>query len=192
MSWDIFKQRMTDYGKNQNSVSIEGYAKKLTSEYDSCIRRGHDTVNFTPIQKGNTELMFTILLNTFQSQQRISKQTSLLRNIGTSVIAYWTGAIMSSFPVPTSPVGAGIPWIPAPGSVFNVNINSNIVTNPGQWTLDLQVVPTTNETGWLNLFISIARVHLNTISGLITTTSLYPPTGTPAPGIIIWTGYTIK
>jgi GH24 family phage-related lysozyme (muramidase) len=40
-------------------------------------------------------------------------------------------------------------------------------------------------------FIQYATRHLNTITGSVTTLSLYPPIPTPSPGILIWKGYTI-
>jgi len=40
-------------------------------------------------------------------------------------------------------------------------------------------------------FIRNATTHLTTVSGIINTLSLYPPSPTPAPGIINWTGYTV-
>jgi putative chitinase len=52
--------------------------------------------------------------------------------------------------------------------------------------------PTKNTEIIVNDFISTATVHLSTVSGLITTISLYPPIGTPAPGVLPWVGYTIQ
>jgi len=191
MSWDIFKQRMVQYGENQRSTSPEGYARKFVQEYDQCIKRGHDALHFIPLQLGNTELMESSVRTIFQSQQLNSNQTRLIRLLGTSVLTYWGAATMANFPIPTAPAGAGIPAIPAPGSVSNIGINSNIVLNPGAWTLDFDIFPTTNPNGWLDFFIISARTHLQTVSGLITTTSIYPPIGTPGPGFIFWTGYII-
>ena len=37
-------------------------AKKLTTEYDACIRRGIQGINLCSIQKGNTELMESLVL----------------------------------------------------------------------------------------------------------------------------------
>ncbi len=192
MSWDIFKQRMIQKGQNQNGVSIDGYAKTFATEYDRCIKRGHDSFNFISLQKGNVELLETSLRLLLTSQQSLPTQRPLILEIGNTIITYWLGGVMNSFPVPESPVGAGIPYIPAPGSFYNVNIVNNIVINPGVWTTNIPILPTTNEKGWLDSFILAAKVHLTTIQGLITTTSLYPPFGTPAPGIIFWQGYTVR
>jgi putative chitinase len=40
-------------------------------------------------------------------------------------------------------------------------------------------------------FIQYATTHLTTISGVANTISLYPPVGTPGPGVVLWSGYTI-
>lgn len=49
--------------------------------------------------------------------------------------------------------------------------------------------PTKNTGLIVDDFIAYATQHLTTVGGTITTTSLYPPTGTPAPGVLTWTGY---
>jgi putative chitinase len=54
------------------------------------------------------------------------------------------------------------------------------------------ILPTNNTEIILNDFISTATAHLTTISGVVNTISLYPPSGTPGPGILPWTGYTVQ
>jgi hypothetical protein len=51
------------------------------------------------------------------------------------------------------------------------------------------ISPTKNTGLIVDNFIAYATQHLTTVGGTISTTSLYPPTGTPAPGILTWTGY---
>ena len=41
--------------------SIDDLQKTLTREYDGAVKRGFDTLNSVPLQKGNTEGMETIL-----------------------------------------------------------------------------------------------------------------------------------
>lgn len=53
------------------------------------------------------------------------------------------------------------------------------------------IQPNNNSEILINDFINYATIHLTTISGVANTISLYPPNGTPAPGIVTWTGYTI-
>jgi GH24 family phage-related lysozyme (muramidase) len=50
----------------------------------------------------------------------------------------------------------------------------------------------TNNTGLIvDEFISYATNHLNSVKGVIYTTSLYPPIGTPNIGVLNWNGYFI-
>ena len=53
------------------------------------------------------------------------------------------------------------------------------------------IPPTKNTALIVDDFISYATLHLSTVSGIINTVSLYPPVGTPGPGIINWTGYMV-
>lgn len=54
----------------------------------------------------------------------------------------------------------------------------------------MSALPPTKNTGLIvDDFIAYATQHLTTVGGTITTTSLYPPAGTPAPGVLTWTGY---
>lgn len=51
--------------------------------------------------------------------------------------------------------------------------------------------PNNNSSIIVDEFILYATTHLTTISGIANTISLYPPVGTPGPGIVTWTGYSI-
>jgi hypothetical protein len=56
----------------------------------------------------------------------------------------------------------------------------------------MSVIPPTKKASLIvDDFISYATLHLSTVSGVINTVSLYPPIGTPGPGIINWTGYMV-
>ena len=58
MSWGIFASNMKRYMATPIGVAtLQAFAKKLTTEYDACIRRGIQGINLCSIQKGNTELM---------------------------------------------------------------------------------------------------------------------------------------
>lgn len=57
----------------------------------------------------------------------------------------------------------------------------------------MAAVSPTNNTGLIvDEFIRYATFHLTTISGMANTVSLYPPLSTPAPGIVLWTGYFVS
>jgi hypothetical protein len=49
--------------------------------------------------------------------------------------------------------------------------------------------PNNNSEIIVDDFILYATTHLNTISGIANTISLYPPIGTPAPGVVLWSEY---
>jgi hypothetical protein len=183
MSWSIFKKNINTFFENvDNADSTQRVAKKITQEYDLCMRRGFDTLNNIPIQKGNTELMESLLLISLNSGLFNKTNFDFIGSLGPAITAYWTGAIMNTFPIPI---------IPAPGSVVNILVVSNNILSPGVWNPQPPLMPTKSKTLLTDLFVLAATIHLQSISGLITTTSLYPPIGTPAPGIIFWTGYTV-
>jgi hypothetical protein len=94
------------------------------------------------------------------------------------------GAQMNPFP---------IPLIPAPGTIQNIVVNSNIATNPGTWPMYPPLKPATKQVIMVNMFILAATVHLFSVGGIIQTTSLYPsaPSPVPAPAVISWTAYLI-
>ena len=54
------------------------------------------------------------------------------------------------------------------------------------------IQPNNNSEILINDFIQYAISHLNTVSGVVNTISLYPPIGTPGPGIVVWTGYFVS
>lgn len=53
------------------------------------------------------------------------------------------------------------------------------------------IQPTKNPALIIDDFINYATGHLSSVSGIVNTISLYPPFGTPGPGVIQWTGYQI-
>jgi hypothetical protein len=184
MSWQSFKDELKSYLDTPSSAKdIPQFAKVFTNAYDNTIKQGGDLINKISIQKGNKDL-----LEVFTTQALITGLTdtsgnfNLLNELGKGVIMYWTGATLNNYPIPP---------IPAPGSTTNVGITQNIVVNPGQWPNTPPLLPNTNSEIFLNSFVLSASTHLFQISGIITTISLYPPVGSPAPGFINWNGYII-
>jgi len=53
------------------------------------------------------------------------------------------------------------------------------------------IPPTNNPTIIIDDFINYATAHLSTVSGVINTVSLYPPVGTPGPGLLPWNSYQV-
>ena len=188
MSWGLFKRnilRKTNPVRNP-SLDINEVATIWAEEYDAAVKRGKDFINLESIQTGNVEIMKTLfraaLLKGLTTPSGVD--FSLVNEFGNGVKAYWAGAQMRPFP---------IPLIPAPGSIQNIQVNSNIVTNVGTWQIYPPIKPASKQIIMVNMFVLAAIVHLFSIGGFIQTTSLYPgaPTPVPAPGIIAWTGYLI-
>lgn len=56
----------------------------------------------------------------------------------------------------------------------------------------MSAIPPTNNPGLIiDNFILYATSHLSSVSGIVNTVSLYPPIGTPGPGIVQWSGYSV-
>ena len=188
MSWSLFKRnilRKTNPNKNP-SLNMNEVATIWSDEYDAVVKRGKDFLNMESVQKGNKELtkaLFQIaLLKGLATPPGVD--FSLVNEFGNGVKAYWVGAQMNPFP---------IPLIPAPGTIQNIAVNSNIALNPGTWPMYPPLKPAKKQVIMVNMFILAATVHLFSVGGIIQTTSLYPsaPSPIPSPGVISWTGYLI-
>jgi len=187
MSWSLFKAniiRKTNPKFNNNNINQ--VAKIWADEYDAAVKRGKDFINFESIQSGNKTIMETLfkvaLLKGFATPP--GQNFSLVNEFGNGVKAYWAGAQMKPFP---------IPLIPAPGSIQNISVNSNVVVNVGTWPIYPPLKPARKQETMVDMFILAALIHLFSIGGFIQTTSLYPsaPSPIPAPGVIPWTGYLV-
>ena len=191
MSWGIFKSNMKRYMANPIGVATQqAFAKKLTTEYDMCMRRGLQGINLCAIQKGNSQLMEQ-LVNVALEQCFAIRQPSqplplspIIKNLGPAVKAYWAGATMNPFPIPP---------IPAPGSIQNIIVSQNICINPGSWVVQFQLPPVLSSNFFIDIFVLAATIHLITLKGMIYTTSMYPsaPSPIPGPGVINWSGYIV-
>ena len=185
MSFAIFKQSMLSYMENQNGIkAYPEFAKKITSEYDMCIRRGLQTVNNIPIQTPNIALMQTLVtLACSISLTKPDGMHTFADDIGKGVLGYWTGATLV----------VGIPpIIPAPGSMLNVSTTAAIVTSPGTWSPVGPLTPTDDSGQFLDKLITSMVSHLPTIQGLYMTMSLYPAAPPfVAPGVLTWTGFNV-
>ena len=126
MSWEIFKQNMLRTLNSPESLTdLDVVADKWAKEYDAAVKRGFDTINQVALKKGNVEIMKQLIKLALLKGQTSQTQYDLVGEMGKAVQAYWSGAIMNEFP---------IPLIPAPGSIQNVSVVTNIVTSPGVWT----------------------------------------------------------
>ena len=188
MSWSLFKRnvlRKTNPNTNP-SLTVPQVAKVWANEYDAAVKRGKDFINLESIRTGNKQIMESLfqvaLLKGLATPP--GQDFSLPNEFGNGVKAYWAGAQMNPFP---------IPLIPAPGTIQNIAVNSNIVSNIGVWPMYPPIKPARRQEIMVNMFVLAAIVHLFSIGGFIQTTSLYPsaPSPVPGPAIIVWTGYLI-
>lgn len=185
MSWQSFKNELKPYLDNPSSAKdITEFAKAFTNAYDNAIKQGGDLINRVSIQTGNKRNLelFTVLA-LVKGVLDTTGNFNLLNELGTAVEMYWTGATLNQFPIPP---------IPAPGSTSNISVQENRVVNPGKWPNVPFVIPTTKTETFLNSFILAATIHLFGVSGIVRTTSLYPPNGTPNNGFLNWNIYLLK
>lgn len=136
MSWQVFKDNVLRYADNPDSIQdIDTIAKVLATEYDAAIKRGGDTVNKIAVKQGNVDIMTQLFKSALQKGLSSTSPYDLVGELGNGVKAYWVGAILNNYPVPT---------IPAPGTTSNVSITSATVTNVGQW-LPVVLIPSLPE-----------------------------------------------
>jgi hypothetical protein len=183
-AWNGFRQTLKlqmeslVYGNDVN-----GFAKAFTQAYDTAIKQGGDTINQIPLLVGNTAAMETILTASLLEIQ-FSKNKTLLDVVGRSVIAYWSGQSLLQGPPPI---------IPAIGALSNITNVQSVVLNAGtitDWKV-IPVIPSNSSDQFLNSFVTSAKIHLQSISGIFIVTAQYPPPAPPAPGVVNWSGYTV-
>lgn len=186
MSWQLFKTNIKRRWDRPDTINdIDEVAELWATEYESAIKRGRDSANLVTLQTGNKQGMQTLFRLGLQvGSLSNSPSFNLINEFGKGVITYWTGGIMNPFP---------IPLVPAPGSIQNIAVISNNVTIPGTWSPAPPIPPSSTTDIFIDTFITFATIHLSTVQGLVSTTSLYPaaPTPIPGPGVIPWFGYTV-
>jgi hypothetical protein len=183
MSWQIFKNSILSVIEAGDALnSVDEMATLYATAYDTAIKSGGDTVNKIKIKNGNLPLMIQLFKINFYTGQASMVPYDWVGGMEPGILTYWQGAEMEKTPIPI---------IPAVGSVLNIAITSANCTNPGQWTPQTPLPPNNDPSLLIDLFILTATTHLQTVSGIINTVSLYPPLATPAPGILTWSGYFI-
>lgn len=185
MSWQTFKNNIVAFCKNPNGIaSIEAVAKKYADEYDACIKRGGiKYLNKIPLTESpNKDAMEQSFVIALKGGLNSTNPYELVTEMGKGVISYWTGASLQNLQ----------PSIPAIGSTVNIASNANYINDVGQWKVSPPIFPTKEHGLIVDSFISAAQFHLTTLKGIINTTSLSVALGSPVPGLINWTGYTIE
>jgi len=149
MSWEIFKQNVLRVMNRPESINdIDTIARTFAREYDLAVRRGGDLINKVAIKKGNVQIMEQLFKSALQRGLSSTTTYDLVGEMGKGVTAYWAGAVMNEFPIPI---------IPAIGSVVNIGVVTNIVTNAGVWTPAIVIPP---NTSFLDIF---AKLDFNKI-----------------------------
>ncbi len=186
MSWNVFRNNIIRFSNNTDAIrNTEQVANTYAIEYDAAVRRGSDALHMIPVLSTNLPaLIQSFQIAMIKGSNSSSPTFSLINEIGSGVIAYWSGATMQPFP---------IPLIPAIGSIQNIVAVSNTVINPGTWPVLPPITPMNITDAFVDFFIAAATSHLTTVGGIINTISLYPsaPSPIPAPGVIVWNGYRI-
>jgi hypothetical protein len=125
MSWQTFKDNLLEFANNPASINdTADVAKKWADEYDAAIKRGKDVLNQVSLKQGNKAAMEQLFKSALDRGLSTTTDYDLVGEMGKGVIAYWTGATLNEFPIPT---------IPATGATSNVQVTTNIVVNAGTW-----------------------------------------------------------
>ena len=193
MSWQIFKAEVLSQIATPAGMSdSDTVADILADAYDSAIGRGKNLLTGATIADnilfsgGNKNTMAELWKSALKSglSAKESPPFDIIASFGTGVIAYWTGAQMSKFPIPP---------IPTPPAIANIAVVQSFVVFPGIWTpVSSPVLPTNSYEAWLDSFILTAQTHLLSITGTIIVTAQYPPPAPPAPSVIPWVGYFVE
>lgn len=184
MSWKQFENEVAEQ-MEIGFKSPDDFARFFTDKYDECIKRGVDFITLNPVNKGNKDLMYSMLqiTNLTSAAALTPSLYDLYFNmLGDAVVGYWSGTSLQKIM---------IPLIPSTGTIANIGVKENIVTFPGKWP-KAKVRPMKNVRVFLKTFTSFARIHLLSLKGICNTVSLYPPLpGIVGDGIIQWSGYKV-
>ena len=182
--WDTFKLQVKSVMESGPS-SLDDVAKIIATAYDNTMKAppAGDIMFKNPVEQGNVALLENMIKLTFIQQQSSPVQLPVINFIANGFIGYWSGATLQRL---------FTPLIPAPGSISNILITQNMVSVPGiQIGIPFTYEGLDNVDGFLNKLILAANLHLSTIQGFTLTTSTYPPLGTPGPGFLPWSGFSV-
>ena len=185
MSWSQFKDEVGDKMKAASWKTADEFAIFFTKKYDEAMKRGKDATTGNPVLKGNTELMQQLIINA-GNVALVAKTpafyNSYLKLLGLAVVGYWTGATLQK---------TNTPIRPAVGTILNLSVTDNLVTTPGKFGSGY--TPPIKEVDiFLDNFIMLAKIHLQTIQGVCYTISQYIPPMPIGPAIINWSVYIVE
>jgi len=184
MSWQIFKNEVLAVMASgpPDSATV---AKVIANSYNKVVTSpsSGDLLFKNPVERGNVEALEKWLEVVFSQQSVSPVQLPIINLFVSGFIQYWTGATLKR---------TNIPYIPAPGSIKNVQVLSIICTNPGTpVSISYSLNGISQIEPFIDKLIDAARQHLLTVSGVCNTMSLYgaPPTQTTGPGLVPWNGF---
>lgn len=171
INWSTFKDNLKSYFSSYIATDSSTAAEYIALQYDLAMKQGGDIPYGNFVVNGNRDLMTTLLKSAFNTGYGVKSGTyNSLDAISKALVGYWVGATLSFA-------------IPPPGSI---GIVQNTVLNTGNATGI--VTPPTNEFDtWINMFITMARLHLLSISG--TTIAIVSTPAGPVPTPFPWQGY---
>ena len=184
MSWSQFENSVVGKMESNGLKSPEEFAKFFAKKYDECIKSGQDLVTKNKINKGNVQLMEELIKLTLiaaGASASTSVYDSYFNSFGNAVIAYWTGGVLHP---------AVLPLTPAVGSNYNIAVTSINVSSPGVWPA-VKIPPMKSARKFVKQFISLAKIHLASVSGICQTSSAFTIYNTILPGFLTWTGYKV-
>lgn len=185
--WDIFYTEVLTKMSDSTWMASNEWPGYFAKKYDECMKRGFDNTTKNKVKKGNVEAM-TAFLQSAAAMALNSKDESFYKLyyvlIGNAVVQYWTGAELET---------TSTPLTPADGTLVNLYVTSNVVTNPAPKKFDGSTAPPIkNVEQFLSTFINLAQAHLREVGGVCYTFSQYPSPLPPGPGVLNWIGYKVE
>ena len=185
--WDIFYTEVLTKMSDSTWMASNEWPGYFAKKYDECMKRGFDNTTKNKVKKGNVEFM-TALLQSAANMALNSKDESFYKLyyvlIGNAVVGYWTGAELET---------TSTPLTPATGTLVNLYVTSNVVTEPAPKKFDgTSAPPIKNVEQFLSTFINLAQSHLMEVGGVCYTFSQYPSPLPPGPGVLKWVGYKVE
>lgn len=142
MSWEIFREEVLKVvSKPENIKNINLVASTYATQYDACMKRGGDLINKIPIAKGNVEAMKAIFVQALTNGLNSKVPYDLTGEMGKGVIAYWTGATLTTIVPPLVTLEQV-----AAGATANIVVTTNVILNPGIWKSSKSINPSKEDT----------------------------------------------
>lgn len=173
VNWKSFETRINDAITSRTSKDENDFARMIATEYHSAvINCAQDLILANRVISGHKSMLESSLKSAFSlakiARSNADAERVLRTYINLGVVAYWVGAQLSVTNIP-------------PGAV---SIVSNVVTFPGV-PPDVQIQNTSDMGVFARELATRLRIHLTTIKGMTTVTTVSgPPLLIPINGLI--------